>query len=197
MSDIIKVSFKINFCVFRLYGLFRSNKLKLLSKIHAFTSYGVFNILVTVLGYIKWFEEPESMTATITPCVLVCTTIFILKFFMFLLKHDEIQNCANFFAHTDFVSKEKVHVSNVKACVRHCQKLNIIFFVGVMSAVLLLTIYSLLSNNYNLILNIWLPYNHSSSLFIYYLTNFGLFLGNVYYCYLATTFYSLYFSSWL
>lgn len=178
MTDIINESFKINLRYLQFCGLYHPLEFKKLFKLKAFILYLFLNIGLLVLGYIRWFQEPETVIKTITPSFLADSTSFTYKFAAFIINNRRIKNCVHFFDHSCFLSKKAKERKIIMDCVDHCQKVNFVYCVGVSGAIAFSLIPGLYTEGFLLPVEIWLPYDYTKSFLVYYMTYFAIFCGN-------------------
>ncbi|XP_063907262.1 odorant receptor 4-like [Zophobas morio] len=178
MDNIIEQSFKVNTQIMTFLCWYPPEKKSPLFQVRRYFFYVMLLVVPTVLTLIDIIVEGDYDDKQ---TIFVAETIsFSFKILPFLKNNHRIKNCINYFGQPDFSPKDETQEDVIRPCVEMCQKISKLYLVGCFSAQVMFVLPSLVSKNYELPMKIWLPYDATSGIVVYYSTILYFFAACLY-----------------
>ncbi|KAJ3658584.1 hypothetical protein Zmor_010315 [Zophobas morio] len=188
MVNIIQKSFSLNLKVLNIMGLYAYGNSSIFLKVRAYTLYFILLVLTTILIIIKILTSKNSndletnvMLTYVTDCVS-----FFFKLLPFLQNSEKIKQCINFFGQKNFTPKTHQQRKIIEECIWVCRRNSIVYFTGVLLAIIGWNFPVLFVKGRKLPLRLWLPYDPSSTTVNYYFTLVYIAAATVYVGYSGT-----------
>ncbi|RZC35895.1 uncharacterized protein BDFB_003881 [Asbolus verrucosus] len=182
MGGIVKESFSVNLRVMRAFGLYPPKKHKCLYKLHGFFMYGLFIVSIVLLGclYLLLEENIDIVQVADNAFLISEMGCYIIKLLPFINNGDQIKRCIHYFESPFFRVSSDKQKKIIDDCNRTCRKISSIFLIFVTCAVTSWAIKPFFWKHYRLPVDVWLPFDATSSPHIYYPVYSFLVLGVAY-----------------
>ncbi|KAJ3658556.1 hypothetical protein Zmor_010290 [Zophobas morio] len=174
MNDIIKESFKVDLNVLSLFGLYISGNNSTLLKVRGYALYFFLLVMGTTLILINLIVGNDiiGMQMNLMVTYIVETMGMWLKVLPFMQNPERIKECINFFGRSEFAPKDQEEKKIIDECVRICHRNCTAYFYGVIITEIIWGMPILIAKEKIFPIQLWLPYDPTSSNLVYYVTLF-------------------------
>lgn len=180
MTEIINKSFGINLIVMSVFGMYHfGNNMNSFKKICAYCMFFLFTIPIPILGSLYFFfEENIDLVELHNNGFLIAEMVCNLtKYLSFIKNVNRIKKCIHYLELPIFVTKTEKQKKIINASIWICKRNSRIFLISVVAANVFWAARPLLEVQQKFPIEIWLPFDSKSNLFIFYSIYFFLVIG--------------------
>lgn len=158
MNNFITKSFSLSFKLLHFVGMYPKTDNSYLYTISAFLAYSLFALLIPVLAIVHIVvEETDMAIINYNAMFLSQSVAFTVKIFPFIIHHNKIKKCLNYFETSNFFTTSSEDQIILDKCVATCRRNVVIFFSIIIGGICGWLCKPLLGKTYKIPLDVWLP----------------------------------------
>jgi hypothetical protein len=190
MENNIKKSFALNITVFKIVGVYRSNKYTHLLKLFSYMLY-TFTMLPTIIfGFIQLFCNSNFLYNDLVGIVM----FFLSPKLFFVVKNgDKVKRCIHYFDNKLVTSMNDGHDEIIDKCVKSCRRNSLVYFISCNICSSAWFIKSFFREDISeLPLDVWNPFKENDRSIFYYSLyvslSLGIHISFIFYVFVKTNF---------
>lgn len=180
MKNIIQNSFGISLQILELFQLYTPHKPNFLRKVVSFIFCISLTSIVPVFGALYIFLGKNTIGRRAADNAYVVTGMWCYapKLWQFLIKRSEIQECILYFKNSKFVTLRKNQTIILETQIKICRRNTKLFVTSMVIAAAVWPAIPFILHDHNLPVDLWLPFDASKDLRVYYVVYGVVSTGN-------------------